>query len=231
MESFSAGIIIAPLLIIDAIFLASNSMKIHDGGYIPIAIGAFIMILMITWRRGSAVLGEKTRRAEVPLSTLIDSLVRKDRPRVDGTAIFLTGDLQYAPTALLHSLKHYKVLHQRNVLLNVNTVDVPRVAPDQQVHIQELPGGFLHIRLDFGFYETPNVARVLATCRKLPWKFDIMSTSFFLSRRLLKVAQNTVMPRWQDRLYILLAATSTRAVEFFHIPTDRSVELGMQISI
>ncbi len=227
----SASAVIAPLLTIDAIFLASNSMKIHDGGYIPIAIGFVIMVIMITWRRGSAVLFEKTRRAEVPLSTLIESLIRKDRPRVEGTAIFLTGDALYAPTALLHSLKHYKVLHQRNVILTVNSLDIPRVPPDQQVHIEELPGGFLRVRLDFGFYETPNVARVLATCRKLPWKFDIMSTSFFLSRRLLKIGQRTAMPRWQDRLYIFLSSTSARAVEFFHIPTDRSVELGTQVSI
>lgn len=227
----SATVVVMPLLAIDAIFLASNSMKIHEGGYIPIAIGFAMMGIMLTWRRGTKILFEKTRRAEVPLATLLDSLARKDRPRVEGTAIFLTGDGQYAPTALLHSLKHYKVLHQRNVILTVNTLDVPRVADSERMTIEEMAAGFWRVRIDYGFYETPNVARYLATCRKLPWKFDIMSTSFFLSRRLLKIAANTAMPRWQDRLYMLLTASSARAVEFFHIPTDRSVELGTQISI
>ncbi len=228
---FAATLVIAPLLIIDLIFLASNSMKIHEGGYIPLAIGFAVMIVMITWRRGSAILFEKTRRTEVPLSTLIESLARKDRPRIDGTAIFLTGDPQYAPTALLHSLKHYKALHQRNVILSVNTLNVPRVPAGQQITVEPIGEGFIAVRIDYGFYDTPQVARALATCRKLPWKFDIMSTSFFLSRRLLKIGERPSMPRWQDRLFILLSSTSERAVEFFHIPTDRSVELGTQISI
>jgi KUP system potassium uptake protein len=228
---FAASVVIGPLLAIDAIFLASNSMKIHEGGYIPIALGALILVIMLTWQRGTKILLEKTRRTEVPLDTLFDSLARKERPRVEGTAIFFTGDPQYAPSALMHSLKHYRVLHQRNVILTVNTLAVPRVADSERITIVEKAAGFYLVRLDYGFYETPNVVRYLATCRKLPWKFDIMSTSFFLSRRLLKIAARTAMPRWQDRLYILLATTSTRAVEFFHIPTDRSVELGTQISI
>jgi KUP system potassium uptake protein len=227
----TSALVIAPFLAIDAIFLASNSMKIHEGGYIPLAIGLAVMIIMITWRRGTALLFERTRRTEVPLSVLVESLARKERPRVEGTAVYLTGDPQYAPTALLHSLKHYKALHQRNVILSVNTLNVPRVPPEQRVHAEQIGENFVLVRIEYGFYDTPQVARALATCRKLPWKFDIMSTSFFLSRRLLKIAERPMMPRWQDRLFILLSATAERAVEFYHIPTDRSVELGTQISI
>jgi KUP system potassium uptake protein len=145
--------------------------------------------------------------------------------------VFLSGDSQSAPTALLHSLKHYKVLHEQNVILTVETTTAPRVDPNERVRIERISPAFSRVILRFGFMETPNVPRALAIARKLGWTFDIMSTSFFVSRRSLRPASKSEMPRWQDRLFIGLARSSTDATDFFHIPTGRVVEIGTQVTI
>src|SRR5262249_44635542 len=172
---------------------------------VPLAIGALVMIVMYTWLRGTRLLYDKTRRQETPLADLITMLERKPPPRVRGTAVFLTSDPTSAPTALLHSLKHYKVLHENNVILTIETAETPRVSPAERVHIEPIGRTFTGVRLRFGFMETPNVPRALAIARKLGWHFDIMSTSFFVSRRSLRPAAHSGMPRWQDRLFIRLA--------------------------
>jgi KUP system potassium uptake protein len=150
---------------------------------------------------------------------------------VPGTAVFLTSDPHSAPTALLHSLKHYKVLHEHNVILTVETTDTPRVAKEDRVRIEPVGDTFSTVRLRFGFMETPNVPKALAIARKLGWHFDIMSTSFFLSRRSLKPAAQSGMPRWQDRLFIKLARAANDATDYFQIPTGRVVEVGTQVTV
>jgi KUP system potassium uptake protein len=151
--------------------------------------------------------------------------------RVSGIAVFLTSEPTSAPTALLHSLKHYKVLHEKNVILTIETADTPRVDPDERVWIEPLGQTFSRVLLRFGFMETPNVPRALAVARKAGWQFDIMSTSFFLSRRTLKPAAHSGMPRWQDRLYIALTRIANDATDYFHLPTGRVVEVGTQVTI
>jgi KUP system potassium uptake protein len=150
---------------------------------------------------------------------------------VPGTAVFLTSDPLSAPTALLHSLKHYKVLHEKNVILTVEVANSPRVDLAERVRIDPIGETFSRVVLRFGFVETPNVPKALAIARRLGWQFDIMSTSFFLSRRALKPAAHSGMPRWQDRLFILLARTANDATDYFHIPTERVVEVGTQVTI
>jgi len=220
-----------PFLFIDLTFLAANLLKIFEGGWMPLALGALVMILMYTWRRGSRLLVQKTRKLEIPLETLVASLEKKPPARVPGTAVFLTGDPAFAPTALMHSLKHYKVLHENNVILTVETADTPRVDVAERVRMEPVGETFSRVVLRFGFMEQPNIPKALAVARKLGWQFDIMSTSFFLSRRLLKPAAQSGMPRWQDRLFISLSRTANDATDYFQIPTGRVVEVGTQVTI
>lgn len=228
---YAAAALIVPFLFIDLTFLTANMLKIFEGGWMPLALGAAIMVLMYTWRRGSRLLIQKTRRQEIPLKTLVANLEKKMPHIVPGTAVFLTSDPEFAPTALLHSLKHYKVLHEKNVILTIETADTPRVDPAERVRIEPVGETFSRVVIRFGFMETPNVPKALAIARKLGWQFDIMSTSFFLSRRSLRPAVQSGMPRWQDRLFIGLTHAANDATDYFQIPTDRVVEVGTQVTI
>ena len=220
-----------PFVFIDFTFLTANLLKIFEGGWVPLALGTIVMTVMYTWRRGSRLLFEKTRRSETPLESLVKSLEKKPPARVSGTAVFLTSDPVSAPTALLHSLKHYKVLHEKNVILTIETADTPRIDPAERVRIEPVGKTFSRVVLRFGFMETPNVPKALGIARKLGWQFDIMSTSFFLSRRSLKPAADSGMPRWQDRLFIGLTRVANDATDYYQIPTGRVVEVGTQVTI
>jgi KUP system potassium uptake protein len=167
----------------------------------------------------------------VPFEPLVRSLEKKPPHIVPGTAIFLTSDSEYAPTALLHNLKHNKVLHEHNVLMTVVTADTPRVPEEDRVQIFGISPHFYRVVLTFGYMETPNVPKALVIARQLGWQFDIMSTSFFLSRRSLKPAPKGGMPLFLDRIFIGLARNATDATEYFHIPTGRVVEIGTQVVI
>jgi KUP system potassium uptake protein len=228
---FAAAALIAPFLLIDVTFLAANLLKVLEGGWVPLAIGGVVMAVMYTWRRGSRRLFDKTRRLETPLDSLVTMLEKKPPQRVPGTAVFLTSDPKSTPTALLHSLKHYKVLHEHNVILTVTTADTPRVPSDERVRIEPVSEGFTRVCLRFGFMETPNIPKALAIARKCGWQFDIMATSFFLSRRSLKPAARAGIQHWQDRLFIRLARSANDATNYFQIPTGRVVEIGTQVAI
>ena len=226
-----ACLFILPFLMVELLFLWANSQKILDGGYVSVAVAAALTLVTVTWRRGSKLLFERTRKSEVPLMVLAESLARKPPAIVEGTAVFLTSDRQSAPTALMHSLKHYKVLHRRNVILTVLFMEQPRVAEDRRVEIEPINGFFTRVTIRFGYMEQPNVPKALAACRGQDWAFDIMSTSFFVSRRRLKADLRSAMPAWQDKLYIALARNASDASAFFQIPTGRVVEIGTQVLI
>jgi KUP system potassium uptake protein len=226
-----AAALIGPFLMLDLVFFGANMLKVLEGGWMPLALGGVIMALMYTWRRGSRLLFEKTRRQETPLDALIEMLEKKPPQRVPGTAVFLTSDPMSAPTALMHSLKHYKVLHEKNVILTIENASTPRVPDEVRVRIEPVGKTFSRVHIRFGFMESPNVPKALAIARKLGWQFDIMSTSFFLSRRMLKPAAHSGMPRWQDRLFIVLARSANDATDYFQIPTNRVVEVGTQVTI
>ncbi len=227
----AAAALMVPFLIIDLTFLSANMLKVVDGGWVPLALGGLLMLVMYTWRRGTKMLFDKTRRLETPLDDLVRALERKPPQRVPGTAVFFTSDPKSAPTALLHSLKHYKVLHERNVILSVETTHTPRVEPAKRVRIEPVGATFMRVLVRFGYMETPNIPKALAIARKLGLQFDIMATSFFLSRRALRRAPRSGMPRWQDRLFIALARSANDATDYFQIPTDRVVEVGTQVNI
>jgi KUP system potassium uptake protein len=220
-----------PFMILDLSFVIANSTKFMEGGWVPVTVAVSIAVLMFVWMVGRRRLIEKTRRDEVPLEFLVQNLTKKRPTIVPGTAVFLTSDASGAPTALLHSLKHYKVLHEKNVILTVQTSNQPRVADDDKIRIESMSELFSRVIVTFGYVETPNIPKALGLARKLGWKFDIMSTSFFLSRRSLKPSAKGGMPFWADRLFIALARNATDATEYFHIPTGRVVEIGTQVTV
>ncbi|MGB7782043.1 MAG: KUP/HAK/KT family potassium transporter, partial [Pseudolabrys sp.] len=204
---------------------------LFEGAWAPLLFGATMVLLIVTWRRGTGILINKTRRTEVPLDTLFRSLEKKPPYTVPGTAVFLTSDPEFAPTALLHNLKHNKVLHENNVILTIITADTPRVPEEDRVRITPITKHFSRVSLKFGYMEQPNVPKALAIARKHGWQFDIMSTSFFLSRRALKPSAKSGMPSWQDHLFIALARSASDATDFFQIPTGRVVEVGTQVTV
>jgi KUP system potassium uptake protein len=230
-KPLAAAALIAPFLLLDLTFLSANLLKVFEGGWVPLALGGGVMLLMYTWRRGSRLLFEKSRKLEFPLADLVAMLEKRPPARVAGTAVFLTSDPASAPTALMHSLKHYKVLHEKNVILTIESAPTPRVDLADRVRLEQISPTFTKVTLKFGFMESPNVPKALAIARKLGWQFDIMSTSFFLSRRALKPAAHSGMPRWQDHMFIALSRTANDATDYFQIPSGRVVEVGTQVTI
>jgi KUP system potassium uptake protein len=220
-----------PFAIIDVSFFGSNLLKIPQGAWAPLVIGAVIVMVMWTWTRGTRLLTEKARKDSLPMADLIEMLSARPPHRTPGTAIFLTSDPSVAPVALMHNLKHNKVLHEKNIILTVRTLDRPRVARDKRVEIEPINDDFKRLIINYGFMESPNVPKALGVCRKQGLKFDIMSTSFFLGRRSVAPAPGKNMPNWQDRLYVFLMRNAANPTDFFHIPAGRVVEMGTQVTV
>ncbi|MBX9932237.1 MAG: potassium transporter Kup [Methylobacterium sp.] len=231
LSPIAAAAAIMPFIIVEFLFLLSNLLKVFEGGYVPLVLAGGLIVLMWTWVRGVSILLNKTRKTDVPLVELVAMLEKSPPHHVRGTAIFLTSDPEIAPAALLHNLKHNKVLHEKNVILTVQTVDTPRSAEADRVRIESIGPHFSKIVMKFGYMETPNIPRALTQLRKQGFKFDIMSTSFFLSRRSIRPAAQSGMPLWQDRIFITLAKNANDATDFFQIPTGRVVEVGTQVTV
>ncbi|WP_105381626.1 potassium transporter Kup [Neorhizobium alkalisoli] len=232
-QSFAIGVL-APLLALELVFLGANLLKVHDGGWVPVMMAIIFTIVMWTWKRGTAILFEKTRRIDVPLATFIPMVEKKSDHApalVPGVAIFLTSDPETAPAALLHNIKHNHVLHDKNVILTIVTVNKPRVSLEERYTIEKVSERFTLIELRFGFMQSHNVSQALAYLRKTGFKFDIMSTSFYLGRRKLVPDAESGMPMWQDRLFIAMANTATDPSDYFHLPANRVVELGSHVII
>jgi KUP system potassium uptake protein len=225
-----AALIVAPFLIIELVFLTSNMTKVWSGGFVPLALAGGLVLLMWTWVRGTRLLAETTRRDE-PLAKLFETLSLHPPHRVRGAAIFLTGDPDVAPAALMHNLKHNQVLHEQIIILTVKTINAPRAPDSERVKVEDYMPDVKRVILTFGFMETPNVVKALTEARKHGLKFDIMKTSFFLSRRTIVPSEKSGMPLWQDHLFIFLARNATNATDFFHIPSGRAVELGNQVMV
>jgi KUP system potassium uptake protein len=231
MPIWLAAAMILPFLIIDMLFLSANLMKIFEGGWLPLLVGFSLMVIMLTWRRGSAIWSERTHRDEVELKSFVDMLEKRPPNRASGTAVFLTGHAGRVPSALLHNLKHNKVLHAQNVIMSIETADVPYVPAQDRAMVEQISDTFYVVKLKFGFMDEPNIPKAIPALKKLGLKFDVMQTSFFLSRRMLKRAAHSDMPGWQDQLFIWLARRAHDASAYFHIPSDRAVEVGTQIGV
>jgi KUP system potassium uptake protein len=228
-----AAIAIAlPFFILDSTFLAANLLKLADGGWIPLVLGFLIVIGMWTWVRGTRIVAEKVRRESVPLSSVTTSMAKsKSIVRVPGTAVFLTSDTEVAPAAMMHNLKHNKVLHEQNVLLTVITEPRPYVPRESRSSYEKMSDDFSRVVLRYGYMESPHIPRALDRCKQDGLSFEIMSTSFFIGRRTFKISPQGVMPTWQDRLFILLTRQADDVITYFRIPAGRVIELGSQITL
>ncbi|MBP2228303.1 KUP system potassium uptake protein [Azospirillum agricola] len=229
---WQAGLALIVFLSIDGAFFFSNLIKVEEGGWFPLAVGAAVFLLMATWRRGREVVRARLAEDALPLDSLLERLKGGSIQRVPGTAVFLTGNPRGLPPGLLHSLKHYKVLHQRIVLLTVDIQDVPHVPDSQRYELKPLSAGFFRLILHFGFKDEPDIPNALEK-RKIPGlPFEPMETTYFVSREtLIRSHRLAGMPRWQEPLFIFLSKLSTSASEYFCIPPNRVVELGMQLEI
>ncbi|MFM9941303.1 MAG: potassium transporter Kup [Hyphomicrobiaceae bacterium] len=223
--------LIVPLILLEQAFFVANMLKVLEGGWFPLVIGLSIALVMFTWLHGSRVLARATKKSEAELDWLIGKLEAKPPHRVPGTAVFLTSDPDSAPTALMHNLKHNRVLHERNIILTIKTEDRPRVPRHERVAIDRLSDGFIRVIAHYGFMETPSVPKIFEHCRRKDLNVDFPATSFFLSRRSLRTTAKTPLPIWQERLFIWLARSSEDATEYFKIPTDRVVEVGTQVQV
>jgi KUP system potassium uptake protein len=219
--------------IVDLTFFSANLLKIAEGGWVPVVVAISVFTIMGTWWRGRRVLAELRARDALPLRQFVEALGPDRPPRVPGTAVFMSRDLNRVPVALLHALKHYKVLHERVVMMLVDTQDVPHVPDEQRLDIDELGKGFYTIRVRYGFMDEPSVLRALAQCRVGGFRFNLMDTSFIIGREKLRLRARlrSGLWRWRDALFILMSNNTLDATEFFRIPPNRVVELGGQIEI
>ena len=228
---WQAAALMTPLLFIEQVFFAANVIKVFEGAWVPLVIALCLMFVMLTWMRGTAILSAVSRKQDATLDWLVNKLEKKPAPRVSGTAVFLTGNPDVAPSALLHNLKHNHVLHERNIVLTFKTAATPRVPNSDRVKMEKLSDTFTSVSLAYGFMETPNVEQGLSLCRRRGLNIDPASTSFFLSRRVLRQTSRSQMPLWQEKLFIWLAGAAEDAAAYFRIPSDRVVEIGTQIVV
>ena len=223
--------IIAPILLVELMFLAANLTKLIDGGYVPVLIASTMCALIWTWVRGSAHVKQKAADSAIALTKLIGMLAKSQPIAVPGTAVFLTQDPATAPSALLHNLKHNRVLHSQNFIVTVTVAPTPRVLDANRVTMERLSENFLRVILTFGYMETPNVPKALSLARKRGEKFDIMTTSFFLNRRTFRSARQQGLPFWQERVFIALSKSAADATAYYCLPSNRVVEMGQQMAI
>jgi len=218
-------------LTVDLAFFSATTVKILAGGWFPLLVGAAIFTLLTTWKRGRELLNERIRADTMPLDGFIQSLFHSPPPRVEGTAVFMTTWLEGVPRALLHNLIHNKVLHERVVLLTVETADVPYVPENQRITLEELDYGFYRLKVKYGFKDDPDIPAALASCAEQGQRFDMMATSFFLGRETLVSRIGSGMPSWREKLFILMFRNAGSAADYFRIPPNRVVELGTQVEL
>jgi KUP system potassium uptake protein len=226
---WQAVLAFSPFLLVEAGFLAANLTKVAHGGYVPLLIASGLIFIMWSWRRGNARVA-KAEQNDLPISDIIPMLTQRPPLRARGAAVFLTADPHAAPAALMHNLKHNQVLHEQVVLLTVRVASRPRVADADRVEVTDLAPGFKAMTLSFGFMETPNVAKGMTLARAKGLKFDIMRTSFFLSRRTLLPRRAGGLGHLMDLLFVFLTRNAVRTADFFQIPPSRVVELGAQVA-
>jgi KUP system potassium uptake protein len=218
-------------LFVDLAFLTANADKVEHGGWFPLVLGSVIFILMATWRRGRELVVREIKHGGLALEPFISSIVAHPPLRVPGTAVFLTANQEGVPHALLHNLKHNKVLHERNVMLTVETVDTPVAEPDERMEVDPLGDNFFRVTLRFGFAEDPDVPQALEAVNQCGMPFDMMDTTFFLSRESIVATDRPGMALWRDKLFAFMQRNAIPATAFFQIPGNRLIELGTQVEI
>jgi KUP system potassium uptake protein len=223
--------VFGPLLLIDLLFFASNVLKIPQGGYVPLVLGAALFAMMTTWHRGRELLFARFRQDGLPLKSFIARLPQSRTIRVPGTAVFMTSQADFLPGALLHNLKHNKVLHERVLFVTVTNEGIPVVGPERRCEVEQLAPDIHRISLRYGFQESPNIPKELEALREVGIPFEPMQTSYFLGRETVVAAAVPKMSRWRQWLFTLMSRNAVPATEFFRIPSDRVVELGVRVAI
>jgi len=226
-------LVIGSMAAVDAVFFASNAAKFLSGGWFPLLIGITVFTLLMTWKRGRMLMFRRLTEQGIPLKPFLEGLDAHPPTRVPGTAIFMTSNTDTVPHALLHNLKHNKVLHEQTVFLTVVSHDVPVVPPEDRVQLERLVNGFYQLQAWYGFKEQPDIDEILNACRvRYGLAFDVMDTSFFLSREtVIPTSEVPGMALWRDHLFAWMTRNATRATDFFNIPANRVVELGTHIEI
>jgi KUP system potassium uptake protein len=213
-------------------FFLANATKIAEGGWFPLVIGAGAFVMLSTWKRGRGILLERLSAEAIPVDTFLSSLKRAPLQEIDGTAIFMTSSKIGIPHAFLHNLKHNKTLHERNILLTISFADIPFVKETDRIKLEQLDSKVWRMEANYGFKEDPNVSEIFRLCEKNHgMAFDMMDTSFFLTREILVVDQGRHMATWRKRLFARLTRNATRPTDFFGIPSNRVVELGAVIAL
>ncbi len=223
--------IIAPLLLIDLVFLSANMTKVVDGGFISVLLSSLLFIMIGIWVRGTAELREQEHSRNTPMDVLIEHLELFPPMRVTGSAIYLSSDMSHAPSALLQNLRHNKVIHQQNLLMTLSFERVPYIADNQRMVLERLSADFTRVIVRFGYMESPNVTRALALLQQKNLPIDPELISFFISRRNIVSSASFGMPVWQDRIFIAMSRNATDAVDYFRIPRDMVIELGIQMAV
>ncbi|MEO7916498.1 MAG: KUP/HAK/KT family potassium transporter, partial [Dokdonella sp.] len=218
-------------LSVDMVFVVSNADKIVHGGWFPLALGVIVFTIMSTWRRGKMLVSQSIRQSGLALAPFIQSISAHPPLRVPGTAIFMTANRDGVPNALLHNLKHNKVLHERNVLLTVETLDTPYAEAEERIEVNALAGDFYQLTLRFGFAEDQFVPNYLKRVDVCGAAFDMMDTTFFVSRESIVSVDRPGMALWRDRLFAFLGRNALSATAFFKVPGNRLIELGTQVEI
>jgi KUP system potassium uptake protein len=226
-------LVIGSMLVIDCFFLASNAVKFFSGGWFPVLIGTAIFGMLMTWKRGRALMFRRLTEQGIPLKPFLEGLEAHPPYKVQGTAIFMSSTIDTVPHALLHNLKHNKILHEQTVFLTIIVHDVPRVPPEDRVQLERLVNGFYRLEAWYGFTEQPDIDEILSACRvRYGMSFDVMDTSFFLSREtVIPTSEILGMALWRDHLFAWMSRNATRATDFFNIPPNRVVELGTHVEI
>ncbi|WIG54544.1 MAG: Kup system potassium uptake protein [Rhodanobacteraceae bacterium] len=218
-------------LTIDLSFFGANTLKVEDGGWFPLVLGLAVFTILTTWRHGRDLVLRQLKHGGLALAPFIANLAEHPPTRVEGTAIFLVSDPDAVPHALLHNLKHNKVLHKRNVILTVETLETPYADPDERMELKDLGNDFYLLKLRFGFADDPNVPAALHECAKQGLEIKMMDTTFFLSRETIVATDRPGMALWRDKLFAFLARNALPATAFFSIPGNRLIELGAQVEI
>jgi KUP system potassium uptake protein len=230
-KAVTAALVCAPLFVVELAFFTANALKIAHGGWFPLAMGIVIFTLLTTWKSGRRLLAQKLERSTLPLSLFMKDVVDNPPRRVHGTAIYLAGRLGSPPIALLHNIKHNKVLHDRVIFLTVIAHEQPRIEEDRRVDVEHLQQGFDRVVGHYGFMEEPDVPGLLERCKAKGLDLNPQQCSYFLSRETLIPTPARGMVLWRDMLFVMMSKNATSAASFFKLPPNQVVELGMQIEI
>jgi KUP system potassium uptake protein len=223
-------------LVVDVSFFGANVVKVEEGGWFPLALGAFVFTLMSTWKRGRTALAEQLKSAGLPLEMFVAEIARKKPQRIPGTAVFMTGNPANAPPVLLHHLKHNKILHERVVLVSLLTEEVPFVRGRDRATVTELGSGFFQVVARYGFMQTPDVPALLESLPKrggvaAQLELKPMETTYYLGRETLLPTGPSRLAGWRKRLFIVMSRNAQTASSFFGLPPNRVVEMGAQIEL